>query len=145
MSIMNKDMSRQVYMNVDIVLGNPKIKCDGYGICKFITKSNALKRYCMNFNQLTTAKIRFENGALCLHFDKTAINPMVFEKYFADDLFRVDCDVEIPEGITQFFKIPPSVLIKGIYQINTVENDMSIRIAIREVQHFVFQSLNIAA
>jgi hypothetical protein len=142
---MNKDIIRQEYMDVDIVLGNPKIKCDGYGICKFVTKSNSLKRYCMNFNQLTTAKIRFENGVFCIHFDKTAISPVAFEKYFADDVFRVDSDVDIPEEITQFFKIPPSLLVKGVYQINTVENDMSVRISIREVQSFMLQSLNIAA
>jgi hypothetical protein len=142
---MNKDIIRQEYMDVDIVLGNPKIKCDGYGICKFVTKSNSLKRTCMNFNQFAKAQIRFVTNGLDVHFDKNSLSPAAYEKYFADGVFRIDSDAEIPEDITLHFNLPPSVLEKGFYPIRKTKYGYNISISIKERQKYGVQIVRRAA
>lgn len=136
---------QQVYMDVEVVLGNPRLQCDGYGICKFITKSSTLNRYCMNLNQLVKAKLDIQNGCLCLRFDKNSISDSAYNKYFAGGVFKVESDLLIPREITQFFQIPPSVLMKGVYQMDKYGNELKVSILIRNVEHTMLKMQTIAA
>ena len=110
--VYNKD-SKSIM--VQVVLGNPRIGCDGYGICKFITKTDSV-----NFikpDRLLKAYLCVDDGQLHLVFNKAEIPQTVYQTHFSEGIFRIETEIQLPKTITDLFGIAPSVFICGKYKI----------------------------
>jgi hypothetical protein len=105
------------FMDVELVLGNPKIECDGYGICKFVTRLNSQKYLYLNYERVVKAKLYITEGILNIIFDKSSIDAKVYLKYFGEGYFIIEVDTDLPDDITAYFGISPSIFLKGNYQI----------------------------
>jgi hypothetical protein len=132
-------------MEVDIVLGNPKIKCDGYGICKFITKSNHLNNHCMKIHELVKATLDYKDDTLSILFDKNNIDEKTYIKHFGDGYFIVDVDTVIPTEIISYFQITPSVLKRGKYKIAESNTKLSVIVQVEAMNNCFNEIERIAA
>ncbi len=132
--IKEKKYNNRKRMTVQVVLGNPRIGCDGYGICKFITKTDNTNL--TNLDRLLDVCIFIENGQLNLIFDKAKMNQTIYETHFSEGVFRIETETILPDSIISFFKCLPylkdcsrAVLEKGVYEI--IEKKVNIFIKIR--------------
>ena len=113
-------------LKVQLVLGNPRIGCDGYGICKFITKAEEIKL--IYPDRLIEAHLFIENGHLEIIFNKSKMVQAIYQTHFSEGIFKIETLTELPKTIYDLFEIPPSVLECGVYKI--VENASRIRVEI---------------
>lgn len=117
---------------VQVVLGNPRIGCDGYGICKFVTKMDVFNL--IHPDRLVEAQLFMKNKYLNILFNKTKMTQATYQTHFSEGIFKVETETELPETITSFFKYPPSVLERGIYKITEEENSLYIDVGLYEIK-----------
>jgi hypothetical protein len=123
-------------IQVQVVLGNPKIKCDGYGICKITTKDMV----CVSCHpeQTVEAYIYERNKALFILFNKHSLSQTIYDTYFKQGVFRIDTSIALPDWLIGALGLPPSVLERGRYPIQ--QNTRQLYIAF-DMQH-IYSSLN---
>ncbi len=114
-------------MNLQLVLGNPKIGCDGYGICKFITKHDTLFETCAHKDQIVDATISIEDYTMTFVFDKNKMSTPVYERYYSKGVFIIETPIQLPDVLIAYFEIPPSVLGRGKYGIEENEFDLIVK------------------
>jgi hypothetical protein len=102
-------------IQVQVVLGNPKIKCDGYGICKITTKDTVFPS--CHPEQTVVAHILGRNNALFILFNKQSLSKTIYDTYFKNGIFRIDTSFALPDWLTGALGLPPSVLALGNYPI----------------------------
>ena len=125
---------------VQVVLGNPRIGCDGYGICKFVTKRDSING--INPDRLIDVYLCIENEQLHLVFNKAKMNQTTYQAHFSEGIFKVETETELPETITSFFKYPPSVLERGIYKITETKTKIVVVINIHAVKNVLIDIPN---
>lgn len=125
---------------VQVVLGNPRIGCDGYGICKFVTKMDVFNL--IHPDRLVEAQILMENGYLNILFNKTKMTKATYQTHFSEGVFKVETEIELLETIASHFKYPPSVLARGIYKIIEKGNDIRIEVDLYEIKRIRLPALN---
>jgi hypothetical protein len=139
-------MKKVEYLNnpksikVQVVLGNPRIGCDGYGICKFVTKTDMVNF--INPDRLIDVRLFIESGQLHLIFKKEKMTETTYKTHFSEGVFRVETDTELSETIVDFFKYPPSVLEQGVYRIILLKSTLNVNVAIKPQLLNVKQSMN---
>ena len=119
-------------IRVQVVLGNPRIGCDGYGICKFITKTDSINF--INSSRLIKTHLCIVNEDLHLVFNKADILEKVYQRYFSGGIFKVETEIQLPKTITDLFGIPPSVWACGNYRIYENDWQMGLHIALIHAQ-----------
>jgi hypothetical protein len=124
-------------IKLQVVLGNPRIGCDGYGICKFVTKTDTVNF--INPDRLIDVCLFIESGQLHFTFKKAKMTETTYEMHFSEGIFRVETDTLLPEEIVSVFKYPPSVLAQGIYKITTAGDDLSIKVGIYEIEKIMLK------
>ena len=116
---------------VQVVLGNPRIGCDGYGICKFITKTDPFIQPNKGRKGLTDVRLFIEHKQLLLIFNKKTMTDEIYQTHFRNSFFRVVTEVVLPKMITDFFEISPSVLACGVFKIEEKESAISVYLALQ--------------
>lgn len=124
-------MEKMKYMDVEVILGNPKIKCDGYGICRFLRSSEQLEPCCINVEQIVRARIYIEADIIQFSFYRQSIAPETYKKYFSNKLFNIESELELPFDITNYWKLSPTVLKQGLYVIELGENVINISVTLK--------------
>jgi hypothetical protein len=126
---------------VSIIFGNPRsAECAGYGICKMAdegtslpTKTGAidLKSRCYK-NIATVKRIETTSGKcfLTIIFFKKDLKADTLKKYFGAPHFRMGSDLLLPETLTDFFELGPSVLSAGLHEITETTTHFIIPICI---------------
>ncbi len=103
-------------LKVQLVLGNPRIGCDGYGICKIGTKNTMVYNPCHS-EKTIEGQLSIEKDFLSILFFKNKMSVGVYQKYFSKGVFVMESDFMLPIEIATAFAIPPSVLKHGNYRI----------------------------
>lgn len=120
-------------LSVQVVLGNPRIGCDGYGICKFITKAEEIKL--IYPDRLIDAHLFIENGHLEIIFNKSKMAQAIYQTHFSEGIFKVETETVLPKTITDLYGIPPSVLKLGNYRIYENDCQMGLQIDLIHAQN----------
>jgi hypothetical protein len=116
LTIKGKIMEKEYrFMDVELVLGNPKIECDGYGICKIVQKGHTTLSACEK-KRLIDCKISIvEQTFIILMSCDTIINKNCIN-YFKDDIFRMETSITVPNWLTTTFDLSTVILQTGNYK-----------------------------
>ena len=117
---------------VQVVLGNPRIGCDGYGICKFVTKMDVFNL--IHADRLVEAQLFMEKGYLNILFNKTKMTQATYQTHFSEGVFKVETDTQLPKTIIELFATPPSVLKAGIYQMTLKGNYFCVKLKVQSIE-----------
>lgn len=104
------------FMDVELVLGNPKIECDGYGICKFVQKGVTTLTACEK-ERLIDGRIYFVERNCILLMNTDTIKSKNCVNHFEDDIFRMDTFIKLPNWITDLFDFSTVTLQLGSYEV----------------------------
>jgi hypothetical protein len=118
-------------LDIQVVLGNPKIDCDGYGICKIMMGHKDVKDTTTR-NSPINAILNIKEQVATVVFKKAQMPSKVFEKQCATGIFTIDTPLRLPNSISQYFQIPPSVFVSGKYPIYLVKQTIVMRILLEE-------------
>ena len=115
------------FMDVELVLGNPKIECDGYGICKFIQKGVTTLTACEK-KRLIDGKICFVEKTCLILMNSNTVNNKDCIAHFKEGIFRMDTSITLPNWMTDLFDLPVIILQSGIYKVNKQNRFLRIEI-----------------
>jgi hypothetical protein len=114
-------------MDVELVLGNPKIECDGYGICKFIQRGNTKLTACEK-KRLMDCSIRIEKRFCLFFFNRESVESDNCAAHFKHNIFRMDTSISLPSWITDSFNLTKVRLVAGNYQVKIQDRFFQIEI-----------------
>ena len=125
-------------LKVQLVLGNPRIGCDGYGICKIGTKNTMVYNPCHS-EKTIEGQLSIEKDFLSILFFKNKMSVGVYQKYFSKGFFVMESDFMLSTEIMTAFEIPPSVLKAGIYQVRLKDNPLRVKVKLQcvEVKQYI--------
>lgn len=112
----------QHYIEAEVVFGVFSNNCAGNGICR-ITPKNATKN---NSCRCCSSTLRIYNYAnhLLLYFPASSISQAVREKYFSNNFFLQEEDLEVPITIINKLGMESYTVHQGHYQLWQLQNDV---------------------
>lgn len=117
-------------MDVEMVLGNPKIACDGLGICKIIQKGTVLSD--CETTRLVKATIAINGDKMSIAFYTKSTNLAALSKHFANNVFSIETAIAIPWWVRKALHIATSKLKKGDYQVLKTSDFFTIEVSIQK-------------
>lgn len=124
-------LQAQVGITAHIVLGSPKKKCDGIGICRIeraVYQSGALAIGSCRF---TKALLTIHAGQLSIYFVKHTLSLCALQKHFKNERFIIEEAVEVPVNVAHGLKLfYPVVIMPGNYQVQALKNHLVVSVAI---------------
>jgi len=116
--------SHQNCVDVEVIFGTPKRNCDGVGICRLIAVEFVRVRWkCPSARAwLFTGP----TGTVCLRFDCQRLPQEYLERYFKDQIFRVEEDFPISKAMISTLKISPFTIVSGKYSVKVSEHFLEV-------------------
>lgn len=119
-------------LDLQVVLGNPKIDCDGYGICKIITGHHVPNHFLAEENRLVKTQMSIKKEVAVLTFKKADIPEVVYSKHLATGFFTIETSLRLPQKVEQHIGITPSVLMRGKYRIYQLRQEIIVPIFLKQ-------------
>lgn len=103
-----------VCIKADVVLGSPKSKCSGVGICR-ISASGSGKAYSCPVYSVEV--IGCGGNQMKIIFEKAQLEPSILEKHFHGGYFCVEDDYIIPRDMAEMLKMKKRWIRPGGYPV----------------------------
>ncbi len=125
----------QLGVTANIVLGSPKKRCDGIGICRIERASLATNERgtdkCRQAKSLLVAK----GEKVVFYFIKHTLPVCIKRKQFVDNLFKMEASVAIPDSLCTELHLPKNTyLLPGDYDVIDIGTHLGVAIAFESVE-----------
>lgn len=101
-------------IRADVVLGSPKSKCSGVGICRISASGSGKTYLCPVYS---VELIGCGGNQMKLIFEKAHLEPSIMEKHFKGGYFCVEEDYIIPRDLVERLKMKKRWIRPGVYPV----------------------------
>lgn len=101
-------------IRADVVLGSPKSKCSGVGICRISASGSGNAYMCPVYSVELTGR---GGNQMKIIFDKAQLGPAILEKHFKGGCFCVEEDYIIPRDMAEMLKMKKRWIRPGVYPV----------------------------
>jgi hypothetical protein len=125
----------QLGVTANIVLGSPKKRCDGIGICRierasWVADEKGTEK-CRQAKALLVAK----GEKVVFYFIKHTLPPCITRKQFVDNLFKMEASVAIPDSLCMELYLPQNTcLLPGDYDVIDIGTHLGVAITFESVE-----------
>jgi hypothetical protein len=107
-------LEASVSVKAEIVLGSPKSKCSGVGICRLLASGSGKTFPCPVHS---VEVIGCAGNQMKIIFDKAQLGPSVLEKHFEGGYFCMEDDYIIPRDMAKILNMQKRWIRPGIYPV----------------------------
>lgn len=114
----------QNFADVEVIFGTPKRNCDGVGICRLLAAEFVRVRWKCPSARAYLYPI--SGGGVCLRFDRQRLPQEYQDRYFRDQIFRVEEDFHIPQSLISVINMTSFTIVSGEYSVKVSERFLEI-------------------
>jgi hypothetical protein len=131
----NMKNKKHITFNAELVLGNPKLSCDRYGVCK-ITQADDITTHVRGYKRVAaTCRYTPETQVFRIDFWMDSLSTATYQQYFGNGYFVIEDTCTPSISVDKAIGIPNTLtLAKGHYPIVALQADaLRIEIALENI------------
>ena len=106
-------------VRVEVIFGAPGKQCQGAGICRVLPVEHVRVHWKCPSARAWLGSM--EDGSVSLTFDRSLLSPYLLERYFGEQIFKVEEDYAIPNTLLTMLNIGSFTVKAGQYSIKVSE------------------------